>query len=130
MTLKIIDADGAVMDLDGTAIGNTIKSWWPEIQGDLTDRGYPGAFLADVTEPPGPVPVPQTTTPAKARLALLAAGKLDAVNAAVASHPDPAVRIYWDYATEIDRNHPYIVTMGAALGLDLDALFVEAGKLP
>ena len=86
--------------------------------------------------PPHPVEtVPQEVTMRQARLALLAAGKLAGVEAAIASMPEPqrtAASIEWEYSNALQRNSPFVSQLGAALGLDdagIDALFVEASKL-
>lgn len=80
-------------------------------------------------------PVPAAVTMRQARLALLGAGLLDDVDAAINSLPSPqkeAARIEWEYAAEVRRNSGLVPGLGEALGLDaagLDALFVEASKL-
>jgi hypothetical protein len=76
-------------------------------------------------------PVPQTVTPRQARLALLAAGLLDQVQAAVDA-AGGATKITWEYATVIDRNDPMITGIGQALGLtpaQIDNLFANAISL-
>lgn len=81
------------------------------------------------------IPSPQVVTMRQARLALLGAGLLDDVDAAINSLPSPqkeAARIEWEYAAEVQRNSGLVHGLGEALGLDaagLDALFVEASKL-
>ena len=78
-----------------------------------------------------PAPVPGTVSARQARLALLAAGKLHLVQAAV-DDGDDEVRIAWEYATEIGRHDPLVLTLAPALGLDgedLDALFIAAAAL-
>lgn len=84
---------------------------------------------------PEPTPVPQQVTMRQARLALLAAGLLSSVNAAIASLPSPqkeAAQIEWEYAAVVDRNAGLVPAMGAALGMtevQLDDLFIAAGAL-
>ena len=79
--------------------------------------------------------VPKEVTMRQARLALLAAGLLDQVDAAIASMPEPqkkAASIEWEYSNALQRSNPFVTHLGAALGLDesgIDALFVEAAKL-
>lgn len=79
--------------------------------------------------------VPVTITMRQARLALLNAGLLAQVDAAINAMPSPqkeAARIEWEYAAEVQRNSGLVLGLGEALGLDaagLDALFVEASKL-
>jgi len=78
---------------------------------------------------PEPVAVPQAVTPLQARKALLAAGMLAQVEAAVAVGP-PEARLAWEYGLEVRRDSPLIAAMAAALGLDgtaVDQLFVAAG---
>ena len=71
-------------------------------------------------------------TPRQARLALLEAGKLADVDAALATLPSPqkeAAQIEWEYATEVQRGSALIASLGPALGLDddaVDALFENA----
>ena len=74
---------------------------------------------------------PQTVTPRQARIALLQAGLLDQVEAAVKA-AGGATQITWDYATEINRTDPLITTLGASLKLDdatIDVLFKHAATL-
>ena len=79
--------------------------------------------------------VPASVTMRQARLALLGAGLLASVDAAIDGLPSPqkeAARIEWEYATEVQRVSGLVPMMGAALGLDdaaLDALFVAAVAL-
>lgn len=86
-------------------------------------------------EPPVAQAVPGEVTMRQARLALHAAGKLTAVNAAIAALPDPpktAAMIEWEYSSTVRRDSQFVGLLGPALGLDaaaLDALFVAASKL-
>lgn len=81
------------------------------------------------------VEVPQEVTMRQARLALLAVGKLVAVNAAINALPDPqktAAIIEWEYSSTVRRDSQFVALLGPALGLDaagLDALFIAAAKL-
>lgn len=81
------------------------------------------------------LPVPVEVTMRQARLALHAAGKLVAVNAAINALPDPpktAALIEWEYSNAVRRDSRFVALLGSALGLDaagLDALFVAASKL-
>lgn len=90
------------------------------------------AILA-VNQPPAPVP--QVVTMRQARLALLGAGLLAQVDAAIEALPEPqrsAARIEWDYSSEVHRNRPFVQQLGYALGLNdeqLDALFTQAAAL-
>ena len=75
--------------------------------------------------------VPTSLTMRQARLALLAAGYLDAVQAGVSAMPR-ASQIAWEFAATVDRTDPLTATLAAALGLDaaaLDALFTAGAAL-
>lgn len=75
--------------------------------------------------------VPQSVTMRQARLALLGAGLLDDVEAAIVN-AGPAAKIEWDYATEVQRSSGLVPAMAAALGMtdvQIDALFTEAAAL-
>lgn len=71
----------------------------------------------------------------QARLALLGAGLLAQVNAAIAAMPGvegDAARIEWEYAQEVRRDSPIVAGLSDALNLtdsDLNTLFSEAAKL-
>lgn len=101
--------------------------------------GQQWQLVPDADVPPVPAPPPPAVPPAvtmrQARLALLGAGLLDDIDAAINSLPSPqkeAARIEWEYASEVQRSSGLVPMMGAALGLDdaaLDALFIEAAAL-
>jgi hypothetical protein len=71
----------------------------------------------------------------QARLALLAAGKLAAVEAAIADLPEPqrsVVQIEWEYGTRVRRLSPLVLNLMPALGIDdagMDLLFEAAKEL-
>jgi hypothetical protein len=79
--------------------------------------------------------VPTVVTMRQARLALLSQGLLSNVDIAIAALPEPdksAAQIEWEYSQTVERNRPFVMTLGAALGLDdaaLDALFILAETL-
>lgn len=78
-----------------------------------------------------PVQVPQVITIRQAKLALLAAGLLDDVDAAVAA-ADRATQIEWEYATEVRRDWPTLTAVQAVAGLtdeQVDGLFITAAAL-
>lgn len=74
-----------------------------------------------VEAPDAPAPVPQTVTKAQAKIALARAGLLDDAQALI-EQADVEARIWWQDAQTFDRNHPLIEQIGAALGLDAEAI--------
>ena len=79
--------------------------------------------------------VPQSVSMRQARLALLSAGVLGNVSAAIAAMPTAhrkVAEIMWEYSVDVHRTDPLVSQLGPALGLDdaaLDALFVTAASL-
>lgn len=100
-------------------------------------QGNAWAVLPSMPAPPAPppTPVPQAITMRQARLALMGAGKLATVNAAIAAMPGvqgDAARIEWEFSSEVKRNQPLVMALGPALGMtatDLDTLFRVAVTL-
>ena len=75
---------------------------------------------------------PKVVTMRQARLALLQSGLLQTVQDAIANSTDEAMKIEWEYATEVKRDWASLVTLTAVLGmtsLELDDLFQLASTL-
>lgn len=124
----------------------TTELWWPlgKIGAEfvcLVPSGTEGAEEtdADITDAEPfvlPVVVPASITRAQAKLALLGAGLLDGVQAAIDAITDPvqrtAAQIEWDDRLTFDRSNPTLNALAAAMGLSteqLDALFIAAAQL-
>jgi hypothetical protein len=81
------------------------------------------------------IPSPQVVTMRQARLALLGAGLLDDIDAAINSLPRPqkeAARIEWEYSQEVQRHNGFVSVLVPILGLteaQTDALFIAAAGL-
>jgi len=80
--------------------------------------------------------IPRSVTMRQGRLALLQAGYLAQVNAAIQGIEDPvqkaAAEIEWEYAQTIDRDSTFTQALAAQLGLtdlDLNNLFTLASTL-
>lgn len=102
---------------------------------------YPNQASIDFDDPryraflnPPPL-VPSSVSMRQARLALHAAGKLRAVDDAIAALPSSqrdAAQIEWEFASQIERGSPFLQQMATALGMDdkaLDDLFLAAAGL-
>ena len=93
-----------------------------------------GSWVVETALPPQPQ-TPQSVTMRQARLALLSAGLLAAVNAAIAAMPGvagEAARIEWEYAQTVERDSPLVAGLTAALNLtqtQIDDLFALAATL-
>lgn len=102
----------------------------------FTRADFPGATAPELpAHVPPPSDAPQAVTMRQARLALLAANLLTAVNTAIANMPGSegdAARIEWEYAQEVRRDSALIQSLIPALGLNdasLEALFTAAAAL-
>ena len=98
----------------------------------IDQAGYEAALAGEMTARRAKLVV----TMRQARRALLDAGLLDQVDAAIAAIADATERrqaeIDWEYATTVERLWPWVQTLGAALGLTaeaMDALFEQAATL-
>lgn len=113
-----------------------------ELRADLgADATECEALIAEAEAayiPPEPAPpvVPTSVTMRQARLALLGAGLLDSVDAAIAAIPDETARkaamIEWEFAGEVQRHSGIVSALVPALGLtdeQTDQLFVVAAEL-
>jgi hypothetical protein len=82
-------------------------------------------------------PVPESVSARQIRLWLVRHGiPLAQVDAAIDAIPDQlqrdSVRVEWDYAPYVERAHPMLVPLAAALGLaepQIDQAFIEASVI-
>ena len=75
---------------------------------------------------------PKVVTMRQARLALLQSGLLQTVQDAITTGTDEAMKIEWEYATEVRRDWASLVTLTESLGMtstELDSLFTIASTL-
>lgn len=98
----------------------------------------PGWTYSNGTFSPATLPtpeVPSSVTMRQARLALLAAGKLNAVTDVIASLQSPQrelAQIEWEYAATVNRGSQLVALLASAIELDeaaLDQLFTAASVL-
>lgn len=107
---------------------NGFKSTTYEVVCGMIDN-LDGSFSSPA---PTPAPIPSHVTMRQARLALLQSGLLQTVTDAIATGTDEAMKIEWEYATEVKRDWPSLVALAGSLGMtdaDLDNLFTLAATL-
>lgn len=123
----------AVTDLDHYSVEH------PEISGFKAGKyKWEGDAVVNnpsYIEPVIETPVPQEITMRQARLALLDIGLLANVQTAINTLPEPdktKAQIEWEYSNALQRDNPFVTTLGTALGLssdDIDNLFITASGL-
>ncbi|WP_424139351.1 hypothetical protein [Roseomonas chloroacetimidivorans] len=109
---------------DGTEL-RLVPDGWGVVDGKLVE--LPAVTPAE----PSIDSVPASITPRQARLALLQAGLLDEVDAAVAA-AGRAAQLEWEYATIVERHGSMVVGLAASVPLtdqQLDDLFKAAAAL-
>lgn len=134
MRFQLPDGQVVMIDRPFTFDGVNYPAEWLR---QMTVEAREAFGAVELPEPPAPpeapqVPsIPQVVTPRQARIALLNAGLLDNVEAAIAAYPR-AAQIDWEYAIEIRRDNAMIASMASTLGLsdtDIDNLFIAAAAV-
>jgi flagellar biosynthesis/type III secretory pathway protein FliH len=103
-----------------------VKQWLSE--GNTPDAEFTAEELAQQIEDAKP----KVVTMRQARLALLQSGLLTAVETAIVNGTDEAMKIEWEYATEVRRDWASLIALTTELGLtslQLDDLFILADTL-
>lgn len=129
LVAEVIETDRAISDLFHPSI-----TWVPvgaDVLSGMLATNSDGAWSFSLSVVDSPPVVPASISPAQARLALLGAGLLDEVEAAVAAG-DRVTQIAWQNATTIERNSPTVAALAGALGLtdvQLDDMFTTAAGI-
>lgn len=131
MALAILNSVGQVV----TFVRDDVPAGWEPPNGctAIPESELPAgwAYAPDTS------PVPASVTARQIRLWLVQHGvSLSAVESAIDGIPDAmqrdSVRVEWEYAPYVERSHPMLVPLAAALGLSeaqVDAAFREAASL-
>jgi hypothetical protein len=120
-------------------VGEDVAAAWVNYR---ANEARDGVQLAPPADPPAAPPAaPAKVTRRQARQALLLAGLLDDVPAAIANLDDGTpggnqkmrmAQIEWEDSLEFERARPLVIEIAAAIGLDsdkLDQLFITAAGL-
>jgi hypothetical protein len=131
MALAILDGMGRVV----TFVRDDLPETWAPPEGCIA---VPESELPAGWElAPDTSPVPQQISARQIRLYLVRHGiPLAAVESAIDSISDPvtreSVRVEWQYAPHVERNHFWLLPLAESLGMDaaqVDAAFREAATL-
>ena len=115
----LVNETMSVPKADGNRHYEEVKAW-------IADGNTPEPM--DIPE----VQIPQVVTMRQARLALLQEGLLATIESAIQNGTDEAMKIEWEYATEVRRDWDSLVTLTESLGMtstELDSLFTLASIL-
>ena len=119
--------DGVIWSVSVDGCGyDKVKIWLAE--GNTPEPEFTDEELAQQLEDAKP----KIVTMRQARLALLQSGLLQTVQDAIANGTDEAMKIEWEYATEVKRDWGSLVTLTTTLGMtsqELDNLFQLASTL-
>jgi hypothetical protein len=123
-----------VREFDAALMQAWIDAANPKASGWVLIADPPGpGYTWDGTEwVAPPVYIPTQVTAFQARAALLGAGLLDTVQAAVDGSNNPTLMLAWEYALHFERQSPTIAAMSQALGMtdaQVDELFTAAAQI-
>ena len=126
-TRVIQEAVEATYDEDGMvlteAVAEVTELVRPYVAKDATDRV--DAYIRQAT-------IPSVVTMRQARLSLLQSGLLATVEGAITNGTDEAMKIEWEYATDVRRDWASLIALTGTLGMtaeQLDNLFRLANSL-
>ena len=117
----IDDMETKVVDVE--AVAEVTELVRPYVAKDVTDRV--DAYIRQAT-------TPSVVTMRQARLSLLQSGLLATVEGAITNGTDEAMKIEWEYATDVRRDWASLIALTGTLGMtaeQLDELFILAGSL-
>jgi len=134
--MNLLTADGyQVVAAETITYNPEMRGWECVIDGAPNLITDPDGTAHALSAEPGKRRVSGSITPRQARLALLAADLLYAVESAFAKLPEQqrkAAQIEWEFALAIERNSPLVSQFGPLLGLteaQIDELFVSGAQL-
>jgi len=110
--------------LEWVECGAGVRAGWKYSDGEFSEPEAPEAHI------------PQSVSMRQARLAMLSAGILDAVESMIAAmegDAGKAARIDWEFAKDVRRDWPLVAELGAQLGMtedQIDELFIAAAEIP
>ena len=114
----VVDTDGNVVTPEVVEVTELVREYEPVVVDGV-------AYALEIT-------LPSVVTMRQARLALLQSGLLDTVETAITTGTDEAMKIEWEYATDVRRDWASLIALTETLGMtaeQLDELFILAGSL-
>jgi hypothetical protein len=129
-----IAADSRVTTLDDALYAQWVANGNPkaEYYVPIPDPPGPGYTFDGTDWIAPPVYIPQSVTRFQGKAALMQAGLLASVEAAVAASDDALLQLAWDEALTFERQSTMVTGLAAAIGLteqQIDDLFVAAAQI-
>ena len=122
----LVNGSMSVPKVDGNRHYEEVKQFIAD--GGVVEPEFTDAELAQQIEDAKP----KVVTMRQARLALLQSGLLSTIETAITNGTDEAMKIEWEYATEVRRDWDSLIALTTELGLtslQLDDLFILADTL-
>ena len=92
------------------------------LQKSWSDFLESGQGLEVVPDPEPPTPQPRSIDTRRLRLALLQMNLLDSIDAVIAEQ-ERSARIEWEYATNVQSDHPLVVQIATGMSLNINQIF-------
>ena len=92
------------------------------LQQAWTDFLKSGQALEVITDPEPPTPQPRSIDMRRLRLALLQMDLLDSIDAVIAGQ-ERSAQIEWEFATNVQSDHPLVVQIATAMSLNINQIF-------
>ena len=122
----LVNGSMSVPKVDGNRHYEEVKQFIAD--GGVVEPEFTDAELAQQIEDAKP----KVVTMRQARLALLQSGLLATIETAITDGTDEAMKIEWEYATEVKRDWSSLIALTETLGMtsqELDDLFQLASTL-
>ena len=92
------------------------------LQRSWSDFLESGQELEVIPDPEPPTPQPRSVDMRRLRLALLQINLLDSIDAVIAGQ-ERSAQIEWEFATNVQSDHPLVLQIATALSLNINQIF-------
>ena len=92
------------------------------LQRSWSDFIESGQELEVIPDPEPPTPQPRSIDMRRLRLALLQMDLLDSIDAVIAGQ-ERSAQIEWEFATNVQSDHPLVLQIATALSLNINQIF-------
>ena len=92
------------------------------LQRSWSDFLESGQELEVIPDPEPPTPQPRSIDMRRLRLALLQMDLLDSIDAVIAGQ-ERSAQIEWEFATNVQSDHPLVLQIATALSLNINQIF-------